>query len=61
MGVSLVFASMIAFSFCGVTGSAVMAPGMPMALSIADAIAPPTPFTPLSPAPFMPRGFSGDG
>ena len=53
--------SMIAFSRCGVTGSCVIAPGMPMASSIAEAIAAPTPFTPLSPAPLMPSGLSGDG
>ena len=53
--------SMIAFSRCGVTGSYVIAPGMPMASSIAEAMAAPTAFTPLSPAPLMPSGLSGVG
>ena len=52
---------MIAFSRCGVTGSCVIAPGMPMASSIAEAIAAPTALTPLSPAPLMPSGLSGVG
>ena len=46
-------------SRCGVTGSCVMAPGNPMASSMADAIAAPTPVMPLSPAPLMPSGLSG--
>src|SRR5437016_12656400 len=40
----------------GVMGSAVAAPGMPMAGSTAEAIAAPTPVMPLSPAPLMPSG-----
>ena len=39
--------------------SCVTAPGMPMASSIAEAIAAPTPVMPLSPAPLMPSGLSG--
>ena len=46
-------------SRCGVTGSSRTAPGMPMASSMADAIAAPTPVMPLSPAPLMPSGLSG--
>ena len=49
----------ISFSRCGVTGSCVTAPGMPMASSMAEAIAAPTPVMPLSPAPLMPSGLSG--
>ena len=52
-----------AFRICrrraGVTGSRVMAPGKPIASSMADAIAAPTPVMPLSPAPLMPSGLSG--
>src|SRR5262249_58073909 len=51
--------SKISFRRCGVTGSCVTAPDIPMALSIADAIAAPTPVMPLSPAPLMPSGLSG--
>src|SRR5262249_305344 len=47
------------FSRCGVPGNCVTAPGIPMASSMADAIAAPTPVIPLSPAPLMPRGLSG--
>ena len=43
------------------TGSSVIAPGIPMASSIADAMAAPTALTPLSPAPLIPSGLSGDG
>jgi hypothetical protein len=46
-------------SRCGVTGSCVTAPGIPIASSMADAIAAPTPVMPLSPAPLMPSGLSG--
>src|SRR5262249_39226028 len=49
----------ISFRRCGVTGSCVTAPGTPMASSIAEAIAAPTPVIPLSPAPLMPRRLSG--
>ena len=48
-----------ALSRCGVTGSSRTAPGMPMASSMAEAIAAPTPVMPLSPAPLMPSGLSG--
>ena len=47
-------------SRCGVTGSSRTAPGMPMASSIADAIVAPTAVMPLSPAPLMPSGLSGE-
>ena len=55
------FPSMIAFRRCGVTGSCVIAPGIPMASSIAVAMTAPTALTPLSPAPLIPSGLSGDG
>src|SRR4026207_1570713 len=42
---------------CGVTGICVTAPGIPMASSMAEAIAAPTPVMPLSPAPLLPRGW----
>jgi hypothetical protein len=45
----------------GVIGSAVIAPGIPMASSTADAIAAPTPVMPLSPAPLMPSGLRSVG
>ena len=51
--------SRMRLSRAGVTGSAVMAPGHPIAASMADAIAAPTPVMPLSPAPLMPSGLSG--
>ena len=47
------------FNRCGVTGSCVTAPGMPMASSMAEAMVAPTPVMPLSPAPLMPSGLSG--
>ena len=46
---------------CGVTGSCVIAPGMPIASSMAEAIAAPTALAPPSPAPFSPSGLSGLG
>ena len=51
----------IARSRDGVTGSRVTAPGMPMAWSMAAAIAAPAPLVPSSPAPLMPSGVSGEG
>ena len=51
----------IARSRCGVTGSRVIAPGMPIASSMAAAIAAPTALTPPSPAPLRPSGLSGLG
>ena len=48
---------MIRFSRCGVTGSCVIAPGWPIASSIAAAIAAPTPVMPASPAPLIPSEF----
>ena len=56
---TLAFPFKICFRRCGVTGSCVTAPGIPMASSMADAIAAPTPVMPLSPAPLMPSGLSG--
>src|SRR5262249_39307711 len=46
---------------CGVTGSRVTAPGIPIAASIAPAIAAPTALTPASPAPLSPSELSGLG
>src|SRR5690606_34160592 len=45
----------------GTTGSAVIAPGMPSALSTAAAMAAPAALVPPSPAPFRPNGFNGLG
>ena len=50
-----------AFNLCGVIGNCVTAPGMPMASSIAEAIAAPTGLAPPSPAPLRPSGLSGLG
>src|SRR5580700_95478 len=46
---------------CGVAGSRVTAPGMPVASSIAAAMTAPTPFMPPSPTLLMPSGLSGLG
>jgi len=46
---------------CGVAGSRVTPPGMPIASSIAAAIAAPTPVMPPSPTLLMPSGLSGLG
>ena len=43
------------------TGKRVIAPGMPIASSMAEAMAAPTGLMPPSPAPFKPSGLSGDG
>ena len=47
---------MIFFRRCGVIGIWVTAPAMPMALSMADAMAAGAPVMPASPAPLMPSG-----
>jgi hypothetical protein len=51
----------IAFIRCGVTGNCFTEPGLPIASSIAAAIAAPTALTPASPAPYRPRELSGLG
>src|SRR5262245_52538941 len=55
------FFARISFRRCGVIGSRVMAPGMPMASSMAAAMVAPTGLMPPSPAPLTPRGLSGLG
>ena len=45
----------ISRSRCGVTGSCVIAPGMPIASSMAEAIAAPTALMPPSPGAFQPE------
>lgn len=47
-------------SRCGVIGNCRTAPGIPIASSMAEAIVAPTAVMPLSPAPLMPSGLSGD-
>src|SRR5260370_384302 len=51
----------ISRSRAGVTGNCVIAPGIPMASSIALAIAAPAALMPPSPAPLRPSGLSGLG
>ncbi len=46
---------------CGVTGNRVIAPGTPMAASMAEAMAAADPVTPASPAPLMPSGLRALG